>query len=106
MVIRKSVVLFHMRTLKEAIIKDKTVLLRVDFNVTVEDGKVTEDFRIRAVLPTIRYLLENGASRVVAMSHFGRPNGEKNREHSLAPVAEHLSGRGRRAFGDQNRIPL
>ena len=54
-----------MKTLKDADIKNKTVLFRVDFNVTVEDGKVTEDFRMRAVLSTIQYLLENGAKKIV-----------------------------------------
>ena len=79
-----------MKTLKDADIKNKTVLFRVDFNVTVEDGKVTEDFRMRAVLPTIQYLLENGAKKIVIISHFGRPNGSGS-EHSLAPAAEHLA---------------
>ena len=64
-----------MKTLKDADIKNKTVLFRVDFNVTVEDGQVTEDFRMRAVLSTIQYLLENGAKKIVIISHFGRPNG-------------------------------
>jgi len=79
-----------MKTLKDADIKNKTVLLRADFNVTVEDGKVTEDFRMRAVLPTIRYLLENGAKKIAIMSHFGRPAGNDGK-HTLAPVAEHLA---------------
>jgi|AP95_1055475.scaffolds.fasta_scaffold08096_2 phosphoglycerate kinase len=79
-----------MRTLKDADIKNKTVLFRVDFNVTVEDGQVTEDFRMRAVLSTIQYLLENGAKKIVIISHFGRPNGSGS-EHSLAPAAEHLA---------------
>lgn len=80
-----------MKLLKEATIKDKVILLRVDFNVTVENGGVTEDFRMRAVLPTIRYLLQNGARKVLCVSHFGRPNGKPNGEFSLAPVAKHLS---------------
>ncbi len=79
-----------MKTLKDADIKNKTVLFRVDFNVTVEDGKVTEDFRMRAVLPTIQYLLENGAKKIVIISHFGRPNGIGG-EHTLASAAEHLA---------------
>jgi len=80
-----------MKTLKEADIKNKTVLLRVDFNVTVEDGRITEDFRMRATLPTIRYLLENAAKRIIIISHFGRPNGKRDGQYSLAPVAKHLS---------------
>ena len=80
-----------MRTLKEAQIKDKTVLLRVDFNVAVEGGKVVEDFRMRATLPTINHLINEGSKKMVIISHFGRPKGERNSEYSLEPVARHLS---------------
>lgn len=80
-----------MKTLKEADIKDKRVLLRVDFNVVLKDGAVGEDFRIRAVLPTIRLLIEKGAKKIVMISHLGRPNGEVNPEFSLQPVARHLT---------------
>lgn len=79
-----------MKTLKDAPIKDKDVLLRVDFNVTVEGSRVTEDFRMRATIPTIQYLLNRGARRIILMSHFGRPKGERNPEHSLVYVARHL----------------
>ena len=80
-----------MRTLKDVNIKNKKILLRVDFNITIQDGQVTEDFRMRATLPTINYLLENGAKRIIVTSHFGRPNGERNSDYSLAPAAPHLS---------------
>ena len=89
-----------MKKLKDADIKGKTVLLRVDFNVTIKDGKVTEDFRMRAVLPSMRHLLGAGAKKVVIISHFGRPkienyeSGIRNQEidrYTLKPVAEHLS---------------
>jgi len=80
-----------MRTLKHANIKDKKVILRVDFNVTIQNGKVTEDFRMRATLPTTEYLLENNARRIIILSHFGRPDGERDLKYSLAPVAKHLS---------------
>ncbi|MDO5650245.1 MAG: phosphoglycerate kinase, partial [Gallicola sp.] len=70
--------------------KGKRVLLRVDFNVPMENGLVTDDKRIVASLPTIRYLLDQGAS-IVIMSHLGRPMGEYNVEFSLKPVAEKLS---------------
>ncbi len=80
-----------MKSLREAVIKDKVVLLRVDFNVTVEDGKVTEDFRMRAILPTIQYLVEGGARKIIIISHFGRPNGERNGSFSLKIVAAHLA---------------
>ena len=80
-----------MKTLKDADIKNKTILLRVDFNVTVEDSRVTEDFRMRASLPTIRHLIEKEAKKIIIISHFGRPNGERDSNCSLRFVAEHLS---------------
>ena len=79
-----------MKKLKDADVKGKTVLLRVDFNVTIKNGKVTEDFRMRAVLPTIQYLLGTGAKKIVIVSHLGRPNGNDT-DYTLAPVAGHLS---------------
>ncbi|MDY3946608.1 MAG: phosphoglycerate kinase [Ezakiella sp.] len=78
------------KTVKDIDIKGKKVLVRVDFNVPMEDGKITDDFRIVSSLKTINYLLENGA-KVVLMSHLGRPKGEYNKKYSLKPVAERLS---------------
>jgi phosphoglycerate kinase len=69
----------------------KRILVRVDFNVPIEDGKVKDDSRIRAALPTIVYLLEHGAS-VVLMSHLGRPKGKVIESARLRPVALRLSG--------------
>ncbi|MDQ3493834.1 MAG: phosphoglycerate kinase [Chloroflexota bacterium] len=78
-------------TVRDADVTGKRVLLRVDFNVPIEDGKVKDDSRIRGVIPTIRHLLEQNAS-IVLMSHLGRPNGKVIESARLRPVAERLSG--------------
>jgi len=71
--------------------KGKRVFVRVDFNVPLKDGEITDDTRIRAVLPTLTDLLSRGAALVVA-SHLGRPKGQVKRELSLEPAADRLSG--------------
>lgn len=76
-----------LNTVKEASLNGKRVLIRVDFNVPVKGGVVTDSTRIKAALPTINYILDNGAS-VVVMSHFGRPKGQKNPDFSMAPIAK------------------
>jgi phosphoglycerate kinase len=68
----------------------KRVVMRVDFNVPVKDGKVENDKRLRASLPSIRYVTGKGAS-LVLMSHLGRPDGQKNKKHSLEPVSKRLA---------------
>lgn len=80
----------QLNTIKDADLKGKRVLIRVDFNVPVKNGVVTDATRIKAALPTIKYILENGAS-VVVMSHFGRPKGQKNPDFSMAPIAKEFS---------------
>jgi phosphoglycerate kinase len=77
-------------TIQDLDLKNQKVFLRVDFNVPLKDGKVANDLRIRASLPTIRYSLEHGAALVIA-SHLGRPKGQRRPEFSLAPVAVRLS---------------
>jgi phosphoglycerate kinase len=78
------------KTVKDIDIKGKRVLMRVDFNVPMQDGKVTDDKRIRASLPTIKYVLDQGAS-LILMSHLGRPKGGPNPEFSLRPASEVLA---------------
>ena len=79
------------KSVEQADVAGKRTLVRVDFNVPIKDGIVTDDTRIRAALPTIQYLVDAGA-RVVLMSHRGRPSGEGFEEaYTLAPAAERLS---------------
>ncbi len=79
------------KTVKDIDLKGKRVLMRVDFNVPMADGKVTDDKRIKASLPTIQYVLDQGAS-VILMSHLGRPKGGPDPEFSLKAAAEVLAG--------------
>jgi len=78
------------KTVRDVELKGKRVLMRADFNVPLQDGAISDDNRIRAALPTITYILEQGAS-LVLMSHLGRPKGQAKLELSLAPVAKRLS---------------
>ena len=77
------------KSVEDIDVRGKKVLIRCDFNVKMEDGVITSDKRIVASLPTIKYLLDNGA-KVIACSHLGRPKGEFKPEFSLAPVAVRL----------------
>lgn len=78
------------KTIRDVELKNKKVIVRCDFNVPMKDGEISDDTRIRAALPTIKFLIENGAA-VILMSHMGRPKGEAKPEFTLAPVAKSLS---------------
>lgn len=83
-------------TVKDLDLQGKRVLIRVDFNVPLKDGVVTDDTRIASALPTIEYILGQKGTSLVVMSHFGRPKGKKDPSFSMAPVAkrfEELLGR-------------
>jgi len=79
-----------LRTIRDVDVQGKRVLVRVDFNVPIENGMVLDDWRLRATLPTIRYLAERGAKGIL-LSHLGRPKGKRDEQFSLRPVAQRLS---------------
>jgi phosphoglycerate kinase len=77
------------KTVRDIELTNKKVLVRVDFNVPIKEGKITDDTRITAALPTIRYILDQKGASLILMSHLGRPK-KPDKENSLAPVAERL----------------
>ena len=99
-------------SLKDLPIEGQRVLMRVDFNVPIENGKITDDSRITASLPSIEYVLKQGAS-LILMSHLGRPKGRESK-FSLAPWIHHPTGGDGRVYdhppdalgGMQGRIDL
>lgn len=86
---------FNKKSIRDIDLKGKKVVMRVDFNVPIKEGKIKDDTRIIAALDSIKYIIEKGAS-LVLLSHLGRPDGEKKAEFSMKPVAaklEELLGR-------------
>ncbi len=81
---------FNKKTIEDIDVKGKRVLVRCDFNVPLKDGVITDENRLNGALPTIKYLVDNGA-KVILCSHMGKPKGEPKPELSLAPVAKRLS---------------
>ena len=78
------------KTVRDVEVRGKTVIVRCDFNVPLDENKnITDDIRITSAMPTINYLVENDA-KVILMSHLGRPKGEPDMKYSLAPVAKRL----------------
>lgn len=79
-----------MKTVKDIDVKNKNVLIRVDYNVPIKDGKITDDLRVRESFPTIEYLLKEGAKKIILISHLGRPEGKANPDFTLNPVVKVL----------------
>src|SRR5690349_1906337 len=77
------------KPLQSLAVSGKRVLVRVDYNVPLEKGAITDDTRVRASLPTLQHLVSQKA-RIILISHLGRPKGQVNPKYSLAPVAQHL----------------
>jgi phosphoglycerate kinase len=81
---------FNKKTIKDINLEDKRVLLRADYNVPVENGRISDDYRIKQSLETIEYILKQKGTRLVIISHLGRPKSAADQDCSLKPVAMHL----------------
>src|SRR3989338_3503381 len=82
----------HKLAVRDINLENKTVLVRADFNVPQDENlNITDDTRIRATLPTIKFILQNNAKKIILMSHLGRPSGEVVAKYSLKPVGFRLA---------------
>jgi phosphoglycerate kinase len=81
----------EIKSVKDADVSGKRVLVRVDYNVTLKDGVVDDDMRIKASIPTIELLRQKGASKITVMTHFGRPEGKVDPRWDLAPIRKHMA---------------
>ena len=82
--------MFNKKSIRDIDVRNKRVLVRVDYNVPIAEGKVTDDTRMRAAMPTVEYLIQHGAA-VILCSHLGRPKDGPDLKYSMRPVAAHLS---------------
>jgi phosphoglycerate kinase len=82
--------MFNKKSIRDIDVSGKRVLVRVDYNVPISEGKITDDTRIRAAMPTVEYLLQHGAALILC-SHLGRPKDGPDQKYSMRPVAAHLS---------------
>jgi len=87
---KKGIAMLNKKTVDDINVKGKRVLVRCDFNVPIIDGKITDENRLTAALPTLNKLIKDGG-RLILCSHLGKPKGEPKPEMSLAPVAKRLS---------------
>jgi phosphoglycerate kinase len=83
--------LFNKKTIKDIDLTGKRVLLRADYNVPVQNGAITDDYRVKQSLPTIEYILGQPGTSLVIVAHLGRPKGQSSPQFSLAPLAKHLT---------------
>ena len=81
---------FNKKTIRDIDIKGKRVLVRVDYNVPLSDGKIESDYRIVQSLPTLNYLVDQGC-KIILLSHLGRPKGRPDKKYSLKPTATRLA---------------
>jgi 3-phosphoglycerate kinase len=82
---------FHKKTVKDINLEGKRVLMRADYNVPVKDGRISDDYRIKQSAETIKYILSQKGTRLIIISHLGRPKGPEDKQASLKPVADRLS---------------